>query len=442
MKNKKIHFIGIGGISMSALATYLHLQGYSVQGSDIAQNNETIKLNNLGINTFVGHNAVNLQNVDVCVYSGAIDKSNVELAYALNHSIPTLERSELLGIIAKDFTNTIAVAGTHGKTTTTAMLAQIFIDANLSPTVHIGGDFDYIKGNFLYSKKKYFITEACEYRRSFLALHPQYSIINNVELDHTDCYKDITNMYDAFYKFVEQTQNAVFINYNDPFYKLIKNNDKVISYGLSSKADYCATNLRQNKNKYTFDILHCGEYIGTIKLNIAGKYNAVNALASVSVSHYLGIPIQTIKQSLYNFKNVDRRFEFIKKLNNSDIYRDYAHHPTEIKNLLNNIKHLKYDKIICFFQPHTYSRTKGLFNEFLTSFDSCDKLYLLPTYPAREFPIEGGDSKDLYNELKKYKKEVHYIQDIKEVKQLLNENSIQHNIILLVGAGDIGNIDI
>lgn len=442
MKNKKIHFIGIGGISMSALATYLHLQGYSVQGSDIAQNNETIKLNNLGIKIFVGHNAINLQNVDVCVYSGAIDKSNVELSYALNHSIPTIERSELLGIIAKDFSNTIAVAGTHGKTTTTAMLAQIFIDANLSPTVHIGGNFDYIKGNFLYGKKKYFITEACEYRRSFLALHPQYSIINNVELDHTDCYKDITNMYDAFYKFVEQTQNAVFINYNDPFYKLIKNNDKVISYGLSSKADYCATNLRQNKNKYTFDILHCGEYIGTIKLNIAGKYNAVNALASVSVSHYLGIPIQTIKQSLYNFKNVDRRFEFIKKLNNSDIYRDYAHHPTEIKNLLNNVKHLKYDKIICFFQPHTYSRTKGLFNEFLTSFDSCDKLYLLPTYPAREFPIEGGNSKDLYNELKKYKKEVHYIQDIKEVKQLLNENSIQHNIILLVGAGDIGNIDI
>ena len=442
MKNKKIHFIGIGGISMSALAIYLHLQGYSVQGSDIAQNNETIKLNNLGIKIFVGHNAINLQNVDVCVYSGAIDKSNVELAYALNYSIPTLERSELLGIISKDFSNTIAVAGTHGKTTTTAMLAQIFIDANLSPTVHIGGDFDYIKGNFLYGKKKYFITEACEYRRSFLALHPQYSIINNVELDHTDCYKDITNMYDTFYKFVEQTQNAVFINYNDPFYKLIKNNDKVISYGLSKKADYCATNLRQNKNKYTFDILHCGDYIGTIKLNIAGKYNAVNALASVSVSHYLGIPIQTIKQSLYNFKNVDRRFDFIKKLNNSDIYRDYAHHPTEIKNLLNNVKHLKYDKIICFFQPHTYSRTKGLFNEFLTSFDSCDKLYLLPTYPARELPIKGGDSKDLYNELKKYKKEVHYIQDIKEVKQLLNENSIQHNIILLVGAGDIGNIDI
>ena len=439
IKNKRIHFIGIGGISMSALAKYLSLNNY-VQGSDIVINEEIQALKQQNIPIFIGHNKNNLQNIDLCVYNNAIDTKNEELEYAIKNGIKIIERSQLLGIIAKDFKQTIAVSGTHGKTTTTAMISKVMLDYNLNPTIHIGGHFNYINGNFKIGNNKYFITEACEYKKSFLNLQPQYTIINNVELDHTDCYNNLTELYDAFKQLVNLTQNKVFVCSNDKFYNEIKHNAKVISFGTNLNANYRAYNFRQSNNNYTFDVSFNKEYLTTITLNISGKYNAINALGCVALCHTLNIPSEQIKISLSSFQNVERRFEFIKKINNADIFRDYAHHPTEIKNLLDNAKKLNYDKLIIYFQPHTYSRTIGLFNEFLNCFESCDKLYLLPTYSAREKEMIGGRSQDLYEKLSKKQTNVYFLNSFNECLNSINENSNEHNLIILVGAGDIGNL--
>ncbi len=439
IKNKRIHLIGIGGISMSALAKYLMNNNY-VQGSDLKQNNEIIELVDKGIPVFIGHDKKHLKDIDIVVYSGAIDTKNEELNYAINNNITVLERSKLLGLVSNDFDNTIAIAGTHGKTTTTAMISKVFIDYNLCPTIHIGGDYNYIGGNFKNGKKQYFITEACEYKKSFLELHPQFAIINNVELDHTDCYKSQKELYDTFIQFINQTKVKAFVYSDDKFCELVKNNDKIITYGFNKNAEYRAFNLRNNNSKYTFDISFNGEYIATIKLNIEGKYNVINALACTALCHTLNIPCEKIKQSLETFKNVARRFEFIKKINNADIYGDYAHHPTEIKNLLSNVKSLSYDKVIVYFQPHTYTRTKDLFNDFLKCFNDCDELYLVPTYSAREEIIMGGRSEDLFNTLSKTKQNVYFINSLNDCYKSIELNSNGHNLVLLVGAGDIGNI--
>ena len=439
MNSKIIHFIGIGGISMSALAIYLHKKGYIVQGSDLQANDETKKLNHLGISTFIGHNKNNIKNANFCVYNGAINEDNPELIYARKAGMKILERSQLLGLVTEDFKYTIAISGTHGKTTTTAMLAQIFVSANLNPTVHIGGDFSFIGGNFLYGDNKYFITEACEYKKSFLNISPQYAIITNVELDHTDCYTNLEEVYKTFYDFTNQVEKNIFINYESPFVKYLNLNKNTITFGFNKNSTYRAYNLRQVDNKYIFDITAKNNYIGTIKLQIPGKYNVSNALGSIALAHYCGIQFDIIKKALENFTNVERRFEFIKQINNADIFRDYAHHPTEIKNVLQNAKMLNYDKIICFFQPHTYSRTLGLFNDFLNCFDNCDKLYLLPTYSARENAIKGGKSEDLYEALKKIKKNTYFINK-EDCLKTIDANSLEHNLILLIGAGDIGTI--
>ena len=439
IKNKRIHFIGIGGISMSALAKYLSLNNY-VQGSDIVLNEEIQALKQQNIPVFIGHNKNNMKNIDLCVYNNAIDAKNEELEYAIKNNIEIIERSQLLGLIAKEFETTIAVSGTHGKTTTTAMISKVMLDCNLKPTIHIGGHFDYIDGNFKIGSNKYFVTEACEYKKSFLNLHPQYTIINNVELDHTDCYNNLTELYDAFKQLVNLTQNKVFVCYNDKFYNEIKHNAKVISFGTNLNATYRAYNFRQKNNNYTFDVSFNKEYLTTISLSISGKYNAMNALGCVALCHTLQIPCEQIKLALSNFKNVERRFEFIKKINNADIFRDYAHHPTEIKNLLDSAKKLNYNKLIIYFQPHTYSRTIGLFNDFLKCFVNCDKLYLLPTYSAREQEINGGRSEDLYEKISKVKKNVYFINSFKDCLKSINENSYENNLIILVGAGDIGNL--
>lgn len=441
MNYKKIHFIGIGGISMSALATFMHLSNYDVQGSDLKFSSKVEKLRNSGIKVFIGHDAKNLENVDLCVFTGAIDENNVELSYAIKNKIPIIERSKFLNLVSEDFQNTIAVSGSHGKTTTTAMISKVFLDANLHPTIHLGGEYDYIGGNFKFGDKKYFITEACEYRRSFLELSPQYSLITNVELDHVDCYQNLDDIYSAFNQFITQTNEKVFINVDTEFFKQIEKSSKIISYGTSKKADYHAYNFRIIDDCYIFDVEHKKEYLLTIKLNIVGYYNAINALACVAVCHTLGINCSKIKDSLQEFKNVARRFEFIKKIDKMSIYKDYAHHPTEIKNVLKSAKSLKYEKVICFFQPHTYTRTLGLFYEFLDAFVDCDELYLLPTYPAREEVIIGGRSEDLFDAISKTKQNVYFIKDFEDCSKIIKSYSKQNCIILLLGAGDIQNIE-
>ena len=446
LDNTIVHFIGIGGISMSGLALFMHKSGYIVQGSDKCYSKNMQMLQKNGINVFIGHDVSNIKNAEICIYTSAIDKNNPELVYAKKHCL-LIERSELLGKICKSFKNTIAISGTHGKTTTTAMIGQTLLCGNLDPTIHIGGNFDYIGGNFRFGGNKFIVTEACEYNKSFLQLQPDYLIINNIELDHLDCYKNIEEIENAFLKLVSQTKKCVIINGDIDIFQKLKTNDKnlsqfikFISFGEKSHCAYRMVNLRNNNEKYTFDIMHNNQYFTTIKMNISGKYNALNALACAAICDTLSIPIDIIKNSLEHFCGVERRLEIVNKLSDAVIIKDYAHHPTEIKNVLHNIKGQKYEKCVVIFQPHTYSRTLGLFNEFITCFNECDSLILLPTYAARETPILGGRSEDLYTALIKHKKNVYFAKDFDTAKQIALQCISKNTCIILLGAGDIENL--
>lgn len=436
---KTIHFIGIGGISMSAIATYCQSIGHNVQGSDIVLNENIIELKKKKIPIFLNHNPNNLTNVDICVFSSSIKDDNPELNYALKNNIKTIERSKFLALISKNFKNIIAISGTHGKTTTTAMISKVFNEAKLFPTVHIGGNYDQIGGNFLKGNHNYFITEACEYKESFLELTPNYSIITNVELDHVDYYQSLNQLNESFYKFAQKTKNLCFVNGDNQFFNNTTTLPNIISFGKGKHNDYQLKDYKFN-SKSSFKIYYKGKYLQKITLPLLGEYNAMNALSCFAICHSIGIDSKNIAKSLKTFKNVNRRLQLIRKNKNFVIYKDYAHHPTEIYNVLNSLSLLKnYGKITCFFQPHTYSRTKGLFNEFLDCFNNCDELYLLPTYPARELEIKGGKSEDLFLALKTKKKKVYFLNDTKICKDIVNKNT-EKTIFVFLGAGDIENI--
>lgn len=444
IKNNIVHFIGIGGISMSGLAIYLHKNGYNVQGSDKNYSSNLKELQKKGIKIFIGHKYQNIANASICIYTSAIDDNNPELVFAKKHC-KLIERSELLGKICKKFKKTIAVSGTHGKTTTTAMIAQILLVANANPTVHIGGNFVPIGGNFRIGSDNFMVTEACEYKRSFLHINPEYLVINNVELDHLDYYNNLQEIEQAFITLANQTKNSIVINGDTPFLKTLiesnsSNQNKCITFGEMKHCQYRMVNLRKNNEIYTFDIEHNKNYLTSIKMKISGKYNALNALASVALCDNLSIPIDIIKKAIEAFSGVERRLEIIKKTNNLTIIKDYAHHPTEIKNVLHNIKNQNYENFVVIFQPHTYTRTLGLFDDFLSAFDECDSLIFLPTYSARELEILGGRSEDLYLALAQRKKNIYFAENFSIAKRLLKKYTSKNTCILLLGAGDIEHL--
>lgn len=443
MKNVKqqvVHFIGIGGISMSALAIYIHKKGYKVQGSDKCYTKKLAELESLGIKIFVGHNQSYVKNATVCIYTNAVDSNNPELLYAKNHCI-LFERSEFLGRICKNFANTIAISGTHGKTTTTAMIGQTFCEANLNPTIHLGGNFKYINGNFRFGSNEIIITEACEYKQSFLTISPDYLIINNVELDHLDFYKNLEEIENTFLKLINQTDKLLILNGDCDFYQKYKNIlSPCITFGKEKHCDYQIENLQPNNGIYSFCVKYKNKFLTNISLKITGEYNAMNALACIATCHQFSIPIYTIKQSLEQFNGVERRLEVVAQSKDFTIIKDYAHHPTEIKNVIHNIKCQNYSNIVVIFQPHTYSRTLGLFNEFLQAFNECDSLILVPTYPAREQPIIGATSKDLYFELKNIKSNCFYAETFNDAEQIAKSCISPNTCILLLGAGDIENV--
>lgn len=440
LNNQVIHFIGIGGISMSALAIYIHNKGYKVQGSDKCYSKKLAELEKSGIKTFVGHSAKNISNATICVYTSAIDDDNPELVWAKQHCT-LIERGELLGKICKAFKNTIAVSGTHGKTTVTAMIGQCLCEASYDPTIHIGGNFKYIGGNFRYGASNYFVTEACEYQRAFLHIAPQYLIINNVELDHLDCYNNLSEIEDTFLRLARQVEKQIIINGDSEFYQKHKNAlTDAVTFGTSPACTYQIKNLKSTAGKYTFDVIHDARLLTTIDLNISGIYNAYNALACVTLCNQLSIPREIIKCSLAEFNGVERRLEVVLKTKSATVIKDYAHHPTEIRNAIQNVRELDFDKIVVVFQPHTYTRTLGLFEEFLSAFGGCDAVIFLPTYPAREKIIIGGRSEDLFAALKKNKKNCHFADNFAVARDIALQQATQNACILLLGAGDVENV--
>lgn len=431
----KIFFIGIGGISMSALALLLKSDGYEVLGSDISKNEIVNKLRKNNIKVYNSHRAGHVKGCDLVVFSGAIKEDNPQIIYAKKNNIEVMERSKLLGIISKRYKKVIAISGTHGKTTTTAMLGYIFLIAGLNPTIHIGGDFPQINGNIHIGGKDFFITEACEFRDSFLELNPNVSVVTNIEPEHLDYFKTFENEVMSFNKFVERTKEIAFIDLN---YKELFRDDLPIMYFNGKKLS--AKNLILNDDgKYSFDCYKDKKLIGNFKLNSFGKHNVYNALAVISVCMYFNISVKVIQIGLETFRNVKRRFEIVGNIMTNIVIHDYAHHPSEIQKSIKTCKEIFDKRVICIFQPHTYSRTKFLINEFIFSFDKADELYLVESYSAREKYEYLGSVEYLKDRIlsKNPCKIIKGVFKKEEINKILLSNGYKNCIFLFLGAGDI-----
>lgn len=437
-KYNNIFFVGICGISMSGLALLLKWQGKNVAGSDVNADSQKRRLKRQGIHVFTKHKKSNIKKADLVVFSGAITNTNPELLAAKERGIDVIERSELLGLISKQYKKVIAISGTHGKTTTTAMIGYIFMVAGLKPTIHVGGDFDFINGNVYRGDNKYFITEACEFRNSFLTLNPTTSVICNIEEEHLDFFKNFETEKQSFNKFANNTKGICYIN--EDYVNLLQSSN-ISTYGNFDSSNYYIKNINIGDDlKYTFDCYKKGNiFIGSFKLNIYGKHNLQNALAAIAVCCEYNIDYKFIYLGLKTFNNVHRRFEYMGNYKNCPVIHDYAHHPTEIYNTIKTAKEVFMRKIVCVFQPHTYSRTKLLIDSFSICFDGLDCLHILQTYSAREKYEYLGSAEYLKQKILQSKPNfaVRGVYNKKQIIKQLKKDNLCDSVLLFLGAGDI-----
>lgn len=442
-KNKKFHFIGIGGISMSGLAFMLISNKIYVQGSDLARNQETKKLEKRGVKVFYEHKKENVKNADIVVYSSAIKDDNEELIEARQKGKIILKRAELLGLIAGFYKYVIAISGSHGKTTTTAMIAEILMQANKNPTIHIGGNLNSISSSYKLGGNEFFVTEACEYKDNYLYIMPDIAVVLNIDADHLDYFKSLEGVKESFYKFVCNVKKGgiSIVSKDDINSKDIEMNLNSATFGFDKGADICASRVKEYKTGYySFDVKFSKYKLGNIKLNILGRHNILNALASVLVSICLGIDFEDIKFALEKFSGVERRCQFIKKINGVSIYHDYAHHPEQIEKMIKVGRELvskTKGRLIVVFEPHTYSRTKFLIDEFVKSFVGADIVIFAPVYSAREKQEEGFDSLKLTNTVRDLKINAIYLETFKDIKCKILEMAKEGDMVFILGAGTI-----
>lgn len=440
---KNIHLIGIGGIGVSAIAEILLSRGYSVSGSDMKESDMTSKLATMGARIYIGHRSENVESAELLVYTNAISSDNPELIRAKEKEIPCLTRAEMLGILMDEYENSIAISGTHGKTTTTSMISLIMNDANYDPTILVGGTLSEIGGNCKVGKSEYFITEACEYMDSFLSLRPKMEIILNIDSDHLDYFKDIDHIASSFDKFAHLVPAAgTIIAYDaNPFVKKVTQGlSNVVTFGLSEGCDFFATDLHFNQDGMPSFNVHNGEKITPVQLSVPGEHNILNALAAFACATVLGIDAKTIVDTLNNFHGTQRRFDVIGTTKEGiKIIDDYAHHPTEIKATLSACKNVPHNKLFCLFQPHTYTRTLALFDEFIDAFNGADILCLAEIYAAREKNIYKISSNQLAEKIKeKYpEKEVHFFETFEEISDFVEKTAEKGDMVITMGAGDI-----
>lgn len=440
---QNIHLIGIGGVGVSAIAEILLSRGYSVTGSDMKESDLTNKLAKMGARIYLGHKSENVENADLLVYTNAIGSDNPELLAAKEKGIPCLTRAEMLGLIMDEYENSIAISGTHGKTTTTSMVSLIMNEAKLDPTILVGGTLSEIGGNCRVGNSKYFITEACEYMDSFLSLRPKMEIILNIDSDHLDYFKDIDHIAKSFDEFAHLVPEAgTIIAYDaNPFVKKVTQGlSNVVTFGLSEDCDFYATDLHFNQDGMPSFNVHNGENVTTVQLNVPGEHNILNALASFACSTVLGIDSKTIADTLNKFHGTQRRFDVIGMTNHGvKIIDDYAHHPTEIKATLSACKNVPHNRLFCLFQPHTYTRTLALFDEFLDAFLGADVLCLAEIYAAREKNIYKISSSELAQKIKEKhpEKEVHFFETFEEISDYVEKNAENGDMVITMGAGDI-----
>jgi len=449
-KIKNIHFIGIGGVGMVGIAEMLLNQGFSVSGSDLVENKNTERLKYLGAKIFIGHNEKNVRDSDVVVYSTAVTESNPEMRSARSLNKTIIARAEMLSSLMRGF-QSIAVAGSHGKTTTTSLIANIFIKANLDPTYIIGGRILGQEDKSILGSSEYLIVEADESDASFLHLSPEISVITNVDNDHLDFYENnIEKLNETFHQFLENLPfygTAIICTDEEKAEKLFKDLSRPkISYGFNKSADYYLKDLKQNSSFQEFTLVRnsVGKEV-RLHLKIAGRHNALNATAAYIVSKETGISTKIIKNSLKSFGGVSRRQEFKGELKINDkkikLIDDYGHHPTEITATVEAIKSSnKNKKINMIFQPHRYSRSSILFDDFVDCLGLLDKIIILDIYSAGEQNAEGISSYDFVNSLIKKGNKAFFAKNLKEISEIL-ENELQNNEILITqGAGNVVDI--
>lgn len=440
---KKIHFIGIGGISMSSLAEILLNSGFQVEGSDSTASAITDDLAKIGIKVDIGQKAENIsKDCDLVVYTAAVPETNPELMAAREMGIDTIDRAELVGMMMLKYKNPVSVAGTHGKTTTSSMVSEIFLEADLNPTISIGGMMPSIGGNYRVGGKDYFVLETCEYRDSFLKFNPHSAIILNIDRDHTDYFKTMEQMYSSFNKFVKRIAKGGFLVVNNE----IKNLDlvldgfdgKVITYGKDENAFWHPENISYNSLGY-------GRYTAVnkdgkrldVELSIPGEHNVYNSLSALALAMEYGINEAAILKGISSYTGTDRRFQYKGEFNGVTVIDDYAHHPTEIKATIGSARKNDINKLWICFQPHTYTRTHDLLDEFAEALKGADKVVLVDIYASREKDTGLVSSKDLAEKIAALGTEVYYIPTMEEAEQFLRKNCSPQDMLITMGAGDI-----
>lgn len=441
-----IHFIGIGGISMSGLAEILLEEGFTVSGSDLRHSALTDMLESKGVSIFYTQTAANLTgDIDLVVYTAAIRKDNPEFAAISQKGLPSLTRAQLLGQIMRNYKMSVAVSGTHGKTTTTSMISEILLKAEVDPTLSIGGVLRSIGGNIRVGKSDYFVTEACEYTNSFLSFYPRIGIILNVEEDHLDFFKDIHEIRESFHKFAAllPRDGVLIVNGEIPALDIITKDLKcrIITYGKNPSNHYYYSDLTFDKAAHPSFTLHSGSGdTAAVCLNVPGEHNALNAIAAIALSDVLDISRQTALTALADYHGTDRRFEYKGEIGGVTIIDDYAHHPTEITATLSAAANYPHRTLWCVFQPHTYTRTKAFLPEFARALSLADKIVLADIYAAREKDTLGISSRTLQEEIRKSGKECFYFPSFDEIENFLLENCINGDLLITMGAGDVVKI--
>ncbi|MFU0833423.1 MAG: UDP-N-acetylmuramate--L-alanine ligase [Oscillospiraceae bacterium] len=436
-KVKKIHFVGIGGSGMCPIAEILLRRGYKLTGSDINESDTLERVRSHGIPVFMEQKAENIDGAELVVYSAAVKQDNPELVAAREKKIPTVERSVMLGMVARHYKNTVAVSGTHGKTTTTAMITQILLGAGKDPSAVIGGKLPLIGGNGRAGHSDTMVCEACEYVDTFLQLYPSVSVILNIDNDHLDYFGTVENIIRSFHQFAKQTSRLIIVNGDNENAKKAVDNingPKIVTYGFHKDNDYYADDICDTvRAREKFNVYRHGEKVAEINLSVPGKHNIYNALAAFAVADSFNIAPDIIAENLHRFTGVHRRFELLGEFNGITIADDFAHHPTEIAATLTAAKQMGFSRVWAVFQPHTYSRTFNLLNDFAKVLQIADKVVLSEILAVRETNTYNIYAKDLADKIPGCV----WFKTFDEIAAYVTAHAQDGDLILTLGGGDV-----
>ena len=434
------HLVGIGGVSMYPLAEMLLNRGVVISGSDVRDSEHIDRLRNQGVTVVIGHFPENVQNADLVIRTAAVHDDNPEISTAINNGIPVFERAQALGALMSDYNNALCVSGTHGKTTTTSMCTHIVMEAGLDPTVMIGGDLPLLGCGYRIGQRDTIVLESCEYCNSFLSFRPTVAVVLNVEEDHMDFFHSLEEIQHSFRTFAELVPENGWVVYNaddaNTDHALTGIERQTVTFGLDRPARFTAQNLIFHNGLARFDLVDDGKYICHIRLSVPGRHNVMNALAAASAARCMGVGAEAISKGLSQYRGAGRRFEYRGTCNGADVYDDYAHHPGELNTLITTAKSLRYNRIICAFQPHTYTRTISCFDGFVEQLSRPDKTILMEIFPARETNTTGISSKDIAAKIPG----AIYCSTLEETESSIRKIAEPGDLILTVGAGELNKV--